>query len=62
MTTKQLKLAVRAQTLLEMMGDAAKKDIYLQKAKECIDEIILEEDATPVISTAYRGGTGLSTN
>lgn len=46
MTTEQLKLAVKAQTLLEVFEHSDVGTYLLQQAKECIDKLI-EADKKP---------------
>lgn len=60
MTTEQLKLAVKAQTLLEMVENSTDKDFCLQKARECINKLIAEESTSFSISTTnpFNGGSG----
>lgn len=57
MTTEQLKLAVKAQTLLEVFEHSNEETSLLHQAKECIDKLIEIDKQSGCITTtpAYRG-------
>lgn len=57
MTTEQLKLAVKAQTLLEVFEHSDVGAQLLRQAKECIDKLIEEDKPSGYITTtpAWRG-------
>ncbi len=52
MTTEQLKLAVKAQTLLEVFEHSDVGAQLLRQAKECIDKLIEEDKPNGCITTA----------
>lgn len=51
MTTEQLKLAVKAQTLLEVFEHSDVGTQLLRQAKECIDKLIEEDKPSGYITT-----------
>ena len=51
MTTEQLKLAVKAQTLLEIFEHSDVGTQLLRQAKECIDKLIEEDKPNGYITT-----------
>lgn len=57
MTTEQLKLAVKAQTLLEVFEHSGARVQLLRQAKECIDKLIEADTQKGCITTApgFRG-------
>lgn len=56
MTTEQLKLAVKAQTLLEVFEHSDVGPQLLRQAKECIDKLIEADNKTTITTTpGFRG-------
>lgn len=51
MTTEQLKLAVKAQTLLEVFEHSDVGTQLLRQAKECIDKLIETDNQNSYITT-----------
>ena len=56
MTTEQLKLAVKAQTLLEVFEHSDVGTQLLRQAKECIDKLIeLDKKSDCITAPGWRG-------
>lgn len=56
MTTEQLKLAVKAQTLLEVFEHSDVGTQLLRQAKECIDKLIeVDKKSDCITAPAFRG-------
>ncbi len=59
MTTEQLKLAVKAQTLLEVFENSGDRTSLLQQAKECIDKLIEADKQSGYTITTSPGWRGI---
>lgn len=55
MTTEQLKLAVKAQTLLEVFEHSDARVQLLRQAKECIDKLIEIDKQGCITTPGFRG-------
>ena len=62
MTTEQLKLAVKAQTLLEVFEHSDVGTQLLRQAKECIDKLIEADKKSDCITASGLRGFEISPN